>query len=81
MSKVNPNPKLVIKINIKKPTKHLTSRNLLTIPLAAIETDSDGVRTPATRVTGLTEKVMIRSETMPTELIERQTPFTSKVAS
>ena len=53
----------------------------MTIPLAAIETESDGVRTPLTRVTGLSEKVMIRSETMPSELIERQTPFMSKVAS
>ena len=75
MSNINPNQNIVIEINLKrKPTKQLTTRNLLTMPLAMNEVDSDDLRTPVPRFTGLSEKVMIRSETVPTEIMEKDAP-------
>ena len=72
MSKINHNQDIVIKINLnRKPIKQLTTRNLLTMPLAMNEVDSDELRTPVLRFTGLSEKVMIRSETVPNELREK----------
>ena len=78
MSDVNPNEKIVIKINLKKkPNKQHSTSDLLTIPLAASETNSDVLRTPLLRLTGLSEKAMIRSVKVTPVMSELVTPSRS----
>ena len=82
MFAVNPQQKSVVKIDPKKkPTQRLTTKNLKTYPLLKIETDSDELRTPAVRVTGINVKELFESETTPSEIRKPDAPFLSKVAS
>ena len=51
------------------------------MPLPTIEFDADGLKTPALRVTGISEKEFFQSETTPTEIRKPRTPFLSKVVA
>ena len=72
----------MIKINLKKkPTKQLTNnrtKNLFTVPEVTNAADSEEFKTPVPAVVEQSEKGMIRSDTMQTDISMEDSQALSK---